>query len=191
VTKNGKRVVSNEVKVLVVAHCVLNRSTRWWRNGRPLEKNQGPVREILEFLAKYNIGAFQLPCPEFTAVGNPRPPATKDDYLNVTGFKEHCRRLAVKAAEQLRTLVQKSRNPRIKIMAIVGVERSPTCGVKSTPRTLNGETRFLCEKGIFLEMLEKEISKNGLKVPIIGLDMRNPKSLCRELEKLANAASIM
>jgi len=56
---------------------------------------------------------------------------------------------------------------------------------------LNGETRFLCEKGIFLEMLEKEISKNGLKVPIIGLDMRNPKSLYRELEKLANAASIM
>jgi predicted secreted protein len=180
---------TEEAKVLVLSHCILNRATRWWQNGRPIERNQGPIGQVLEFLSSRNIGAVQLPCPEFVFLGNPRSPATKDEYENLPGFRAHCESLAKDLAQHLRTLVTMARRPRIKLIALSGVERSPTCGVKCTPRTVNGKTEYVEEKGLFIEFLEREIRNHGLEIPIIGLDMNNPRDFCRRLSDLLDKTS--
>ncbi|MBS7615044.1 DUF523 domain-containing protein [Candidatus Bathyarchaeota archaeon] len=172
------------IMVLVVAHCVLNRTTRWWQKGQDVERNMGPVCEILRFLSKNKIGVFQLPCPEYMFLGNPRPPATKDDYKNLQGFKEHCEQLAVDSAKHLRLLVKKGREPKTVLLAIVGIERSPCCGVSCTPRKFDGETKYKNEKGLFFEALFEELKKLGCTIPMIGLDMHQPDDVCRKLAVL-------
>ncbi|MEM2639471.1 MAG: hypothetical protein QW113_05585, partial [Candidatus Bathyarchaeia archaeon] len=77
-------------KVLVLSHCLLNKSTRWWQDGKPIERNIGLAAELVEFSLRHNVGVFQMPCPEFTFCGNPRPSRTKDEYEALPGFKEHC-----------------------------------------------------------------------------------------------------
>lgn len=74
-----------EVKVVILPHCILNRGTRWGQEGNPLERNRGLVSSVVTFLAERKIGAIQLPCPEFTFFGNPRPPATKGEYESLPG----------------------------------------------------------------------------------------------------------
>jgi len=174
----------NEAMVLVVAHCVLNRSTRWWQKGQPIERNQGPADQTLQFLSENKVGVVQLPCPEFTFLGNPRSPATKDDYESLPGFKEHCERLALDSAKQLKTLVEMGRNPRITVLAVVGVERSPSCGIESSPRRVKGTVIYVKEKGLFFESLEKEINDLGLRIPMLEMNLHQPDELCRKLTEL-------
>ncbi len=175
---------SRDAIVLVVAHCVLNQSTRWWQKGQNVKRNLGPVYEILRFLSEEKIGVFQLPCPEYTFLGNPRPPATKDYYKNLRGFKEHCEQLAVDSAKHLSLLVEKGREPKTVLLAVVGIERSPCCGVNCTPRNIGGETKYEKEKGLFLEALFEELKKFGHTIPMVGLDMHQPDDVCRKLAAL-------
>ena len=158
-----------EAGVLVTAHCILNRATRWWQNGKPKEEDRGPVSEILQLLSALKIDMVQLPCPEFTFCGNPRPPRTKDEYNNLPGFRLHCERLAKASALNLKDMATTGRKPGIKIPAVVGVEKSPTCGVGRTPRTVDGKRKYLREKGLFFEILEKELTSLGVDTPFVGV----------------------
>ncbi|MEM2146809.1 MAG: hypothetical protein QW279_15705, partial [Candidatus Jordarchaeaceae archaeon] len=170
-----------EVMFLAVAHCILNRSTRWWQKGKLIENNKGSVTQILQFLSNNKIGVFQLPCPEFTFLGNPRPSMTKDDYESLSGFKEHCKKLALESAMNIKILIEMGSKPKITVFAIIGVGRSPSCAITSSPRKINGKIEYVKEKGLFFEFLEKETKMLGINVPFIELDMQNPKETCQEL----------
>lgn len=170
------------LRVLVLSHCLLNKSTRWWQEGKPFERNVGLANEIIEYILRHNVGVIQMPCPEFTFCGNPRPSRTKDEYEALLGFKEHCEKLAKIVAEQIRTLVVMSRKPRIQIMAIIGVKRSPSCAIRSAISKRNG-TLHHNEKGIFIEALEKEIDVNQ-SIPFIEFDFDNPDEAIKDLKRL-------
>lgn len=173
-----------EVKVLVLSHCILNRATRWWQEGKSLQRNRGPVSPVVGFLARRKIGAVQLPCPEFTFFGNPRPPATKGEYESLPGFRRHCGNLARESAKNLKTLIAKGTGPKIRVLAVVGIERSPSCGVEYVPRTVDGETRYVGEKGFFLELLERELERVEITVPFVGVDLHEPDNFCKKLDEL-------
>jgi len=173
-----------EAGVLVTAHCILNRATRWWQNGKPKEEERGPVSEILQLLSALKIDVVQLPCPEFSFCGNRRPPRTKDEYNNLPGFRLHCERLAKASAQNLWDMATMGRKPGIKILAVVGGEKSPTCGVGSTPQTVDGEKKYLEEKGLFLEILEKELKNLGLETPFVGVHLDKPEESRKRLHDL-------
>ena len=69
------------------------------------------------------------------------------------------------------------------------VERSPSCGVECTPRKINGKTKYVEEKGISFEALDKEMKDFGFTVPMIGLDTHQPEELCRKLIELMRKAT--
>ena len=173
-----------EAPVLVLSHCILDRSTRWWQPGKSIAQNRGPVSQVIEFLSARNVGAVQLPCPEFSFFGNPRAPATKNEYESLPDFRSHCENLARDAAQQLKTLTAMACNPKIRILTVIGVERSPSCGVEFTPRTVNGETQYVKEKGLFIEFLKKKMRNQGLTMPFLGLDMRRPEESVKRLAHL-------
>ncbi|MEM3041810.1 MAG: hypothetical protein QXG97_07305, partial [Nitrososphaerota archaeon] len=148
-------------------------ATRWRKKGQQ-PRAEGPVKEILNYLSAHKIGVIQLPCPEVTFSGNPRPPRTKDEYERLPGFSLHCERLAKTSAEYLKALTAMFREPRIQILAIVGIVHSPTCGVRSAPRGIGGKAEYVEEKGLFFEILEKELRNLGLKIPFIEIDLDRP-----------------
>ena len=175
-----------ELRILVLSHCILNRATRWWQKGKPIDNNQGMSIQVLDLLSQLKIGVVQLPCPEFTFCGNPRPPRTRDEYLSLPGFREHCTRLADETAKYLKNLIDNAREPPIRILAIVGVERSPTCGVKHTPIGRGDDKRYVEEKGIFIELLTKRLGKMGLKIPCIEIDLDRPEEFTEKISELTN-----
>jgi len=175
---------SGELQVLLLSHCILNRSTRWWQNGKPLRNNRGLIIQILDLLSRLEIGVIQLPCPEFTFCGNPRPPRTRDEYADLPGFQQHCARLADEVSGYLKNLVEKARNPPIRVLAIVGVERSPTCGVKCTPIGRGANRRYVEKRGIFIELLIKNLRKRGLEIPIVGVDLDKPEEFAEIIDRL-------
>lgn len=171
-------------KVLVVSHCLLNKSVRWWQEGKSLERNIGLANEIIQYALKHNVGLIQMPCPEFTFCGNPRPSKTKDKYEKLWGFREHCERLAKNVAEQIRNLVTMSKKPQISIVAIVGIRRSPSCAVNSAIALRNGILNQ-SEKGIFIEFLEHELRSCCQIMPLfLEYDFDNPAEAIDKLEKL-------
>lgn len=174
-----------ELRVVAVAHCILNQSTRWWKEGK--RPRRGMVKKVIEALASMRIGAVQMPCPEFSFCGNPRPSRTREEYESLPGFTVHCRRLARDAAENLKALTVLSKRPKIKIVAVIGVERSPTCGVKLTPyrRTVHGGFEYREAKGLFMEALEEELRTLKIVVPMLGLDLERPENLIAEIKDKA------
>ncbi len=173
-----------ETQVLVLSHCILNRATRWWQSGKPIENNLGMSIRILELLARLKIGVVQMPCPEFTFCGNPRPPRTRDEYSSLPGFREHCARLADETAKYLKSLIENAREPPIRILAIVGVERSPTCGVKCTPIGRAVDKRYEKKKGIFIDLLIESLRKMGLEIPTVGIDLDKPEEFAEIVDRL-------
>lgn len=172
------------LKVLVVSHCLLNKSVRWWQEGKPLERNIGLANNVVEYALRHNIGLIQMPCPEFTFCGNPRPSRRKDEYEALPGFKEHCERLARSFAEQIRMLVAMSKSPRIHIIAIIGIKRSPSCAVGTAISMRNG-VLYQNEKGIFIEFLEKELNAySQARLPFLEFDFDSPGELIEILEKI-------
>ena len=183
-TEKFKGKAMYEIPILVVSHCILNRSTRWWQREKPIAKNRGMTIRILSIVARLRMGIIQLPCPEFTFCGNPRPPRTKDEYLELPGFREHCRKLAEEAAEELMNLIKNAKEPRIKILAVIGVERSPTCGVKCTPVGKGSFKRYVEEEGIFIRMLNESLKKREIYVPFMGVDLDEPEKIAKKISRL-------
>ncbi|MEM1515120.1 MAG: 2-thiouracil desulfurase family protein [Candidatus Bathyarchaeia archaeon] len=172
-------------KVLIVSHCLLNKSVRWWQKGKPPERNIGLANEIVQYALKHNIGLIQMPCPEFTFCGNPRPSRTKDEYERLQDFRNHCKKLAESVTEQIRTLTTMSENPQIQIVAVIGIKRSPSCAVNSAIAIKNGVVNQN-EKGIFIELLKSELSSHCQIIPpFFEYDFDNPNELIEILEKLS------
>jgi len=176
--------MNSSSRILVLSHCLLNKSTRWWQNGKPIERNIGLAKEIIEFALGHNIGIIQMPCPEFTFCGNPRPSRTKDEYEMLPGFNEHCDKLAGIVIEQLKTLIKMSKKPQIQILAIVGVRRSPSCAVNSAIKVMDDGVRSYGEKGIFTSALERKMLREGLSATFLEFDFDNPNEIVVELERL-------
>jgi uncharacterized protein YbbK (DUF523 family) len=67
---------------------------------------------------------------------------------------------------------------------VVGVAHSPTCGVKCTPRTVDGKVKYVEEKGLFIEILEKQMEKLGLKTTFIEFDFHKPENFSKILHSI-------
>ncbi len=173
-------------KVLVLAHCLLNKSTRWWQDGKPIERNMGLAEQVVRFALKNKIGIVQMPCPEFTFCGNPRPSRTKDQYETLPNFKKHCERIANLVVEQLKTLTIMSRKPQIRIVAVIGIKNSPSCATNHVLRRINNEIQPSEEKGVFIEILERKMLKIGLNPPFLEFDFDSPNKIVEELNRILN-----
>jgi predicted secreted protein len=170
-------------KVLILSHCLLNKSTRWWQNNKSIERNRGLATQLIEVASRFNVGVIQLPCPEFTLCGNPRPPRTKDEYEMLPGFTEHCDRMARLVAEQIKTLITMSKKPRIEILAVIGVKRSPSCAVNSAIRRV-GCGKYAEDEGIFMGFLRREMLKMNLSPSFLEFDFDEPEGIRGDLIKV-------
>ena len=140
-------------KIVVGAHCILNQNSR--AQGKAYYT--GMINEIVDVIRKHEVGIIQMPCPELTYAGLLRPSQTKEQY-DTPAFRRHCRQIASSTADQVEEYVRNG----FKVLAILGVEGSPTCGVE--------ETSFQeANLGILVEELQSELKKRKVEVPMKGV----------------------
>jgi len=155
-------------KIIVLAHCLLNQNSI--SDGTADLPAQ--FTEVIRLLMANDIGIIQMPCPEFLCLGLDRQDkqgAGRDLLLENTrirnllekgGNLEILREKAKEIVFQLEEYIQYG----FKIVGIIGVNRSPSCGVETTTKEGN-ETGG---RGVFMEIIENELEKKGINIPMIG-----------------------
>jgi predicted secreted protein len=137
------------------------------------------IKPIIQELLNHEINLVQMPCPEILFEGYERgldrEPKGYRNY-DTPEFRELCDNLASKAGELIQILISKG----FKVVAIFGIEYSPSCAVNYQFE----KGRTLHQKGIFIESLKQELEKRGVSVPFIGINRRSPKKAINKLKEI-------
>ncbi len=157
-------------RVVLVSHCILNQSTRARWPGGGARRDTGILRDVLEMLMAEGIGVVQMDCPEFSLFGNPRRPRTKEGY-DTPEFKEICSQIAGRTCDRI-IAFQKTGPKGVEVVAVLGVEGSPSCGVRRTPRIIDDEGVDASEPGLLMETIMDEMRRRGIETPILGMSFR-------------------
>lgn len=148
-------------KFALVAHCILNQNSRVFG----LAEEPGVIRKVIETLMRNDVGVIQMPCPELIYAGLARTPKTREQYDNLE-FRSLCRKIAEKLASQ----VSEYERREIKLKIVVGIDGSPSCGVKNS--------------GILVEELRAALDKIGVSAPFCDVNVNNLEEGVAEIEKL-------
>lgn len=159
-------------KVIFISHCILNQNTVV----SPLARAKGPYRDIINIIMDYGIGIHQLPCPEFRHLGLKREPMTKEEYDT-----EEYRILCKKISKDIINVMKEYLNNGYQIVGLIGINSSPTCGIRK-------------EKGILMEELlslasELEINLKTIDVPTNYRDGDIGKEFVIELERFIKSST--
>ena len=175
-------------RIVVVSHCILNVHC--------LEDNlaeyAGLEEDVLKLLISKEVGIFQIPCPEMDLQGIFRKPLPKDSYDNVK-IRNHYRKMVKSIVNHLLWFDEKG----YEIVAILGADGSPTCGISKVGKWKNvkgkkefpKDVEFVKGVGVFMEELQKELAKVKINTKWIGipgksLKSRNPEIFEKTLTKI-------
>ena len=166
-----------ELGFVAVAHCILNQATRWWNEGKGSEPVQGALWRVVKRLDELGVGVYQLPCPEITFLGNPRPSLTWEDYARQRGYEEHVKELSSEACSDIEALINMSRRPRLRLLGLIGLARSPSCAARDVgPTSKPG--------GIFFEKLFTELRRRGMEPKLVEIDLKDLDATLPRLDEL-------
>ena len=143
-------------EVVFISECLVNQNIRAY--GVKNMKGQGPVREIVEELARNGIGFDVVPCTEYLWEGLKRRACGRRHY-DVPEYRKICREVAEKVVEKYKAYLDDG----YKVKGYIAVEGSPSCAVVAA---VGSDL-----PGVFIEELKKELRKNNLELPFIGAKM--------------------
>lgn len=159
-----------------MSHCILN--VHSLEDG--LAEYPGLEEEIVRSLIEKGVGIVQLRCPETRLHGIQRLPMPKDTY-DKPEIRASYAAQARDEALQLREFVRNG----AEIVAVIGAEASPSCGVNIVGRWKEGvppETRrfpedvdFVEGRGVFMEELEEALAAEGIRPKWIGVPGKSLK----------------
>jgi predicted secreted protein len=186
-------------RVVFLSHCLLNENTRYLGGACRC----GAVGEVVQACLDGGLGIVQMPCPEQHAWGG----VLKRRLLWFFGAEGtlryrlrrvllpvslwYTRRVYKKIARQVADQIADYQSSGFTVVGIVGVEGSPSCGVRQTldaKRSLELVGRLppaahakdvnaivqacLVEgSGMFVEVLREELERRGLVVPFLAHDL--------------------
>ncbi len=149
-------------RIILLSHCLFNQEVR----AKGFERDEKLVKRIFEIISKANLPVFQMPCPEFTFLGE-REKMTYDEYEKLSKFREHCKELA----EDVSNFIKKWNGEPI----IVGIAGSPSCSL-SRVKVGNEKKKGT---GIFMQELKRRI-----KGKYIEIDYDFPEESLRKFSKV-------
>ncbi len=132
------------------------------------------IKPIVQLLIDNDINIIQMPCAETLFKDSLiREPMGISKY-NTKEFNEHCEVLAEEVSKQVHMI---SKNG-YEVIAILGIEQSPSCCVNYIYTNHGMEKR----KGLFMDKLCKKIE--DLDIPVIGINRKYINKSLKELEKV-------
>jgi predicted secreted protein len=155
--------------VIFVAHCVLNQNAV----SDGTASYPGPIKEILELLHSSDVGIIQMPCPELhclgldrgNALGGSTPVIQENTRIRkILSQSLHSERIK-QLAQSIVSQILEYRKHGFEIKGVIGVNRSPSCGVNSTSK----DNQEVDGKGVFMEALHKTLQSYGMDVNMVGI----------------------
>ncbi|UCE19994.1 MAG: DUF523 domain-containing protein [Gemmatimonadota bacterium] len=173
--------------VVFVAHCILNQNSI--SDGTAVYP--GFIQEIMEVLCTTHVGIVQMPCPEFLCLGLDRgnidgstsPVVEENTRIRETMGRRFAARKIEQLAQDLVFQISEYRKYGFHILGIVGINRSPSCGVDTTSKN----NREIGGEGVFIEILRKELQKNRMDIDIVGIKPSEPGKAVKAIRTLMDA----
>lgn len=181
-------------KIILVSHCILNTASKVDKSRAIDETPEERLRK--KFLSKAiqcGIQIIQLPCPEYKLYGNKRWGHTKDQFDH-PHFHQQCRQMLEPFIQDLKNYIQEKE--KYEVLAIIGIDGSPSCGVNFTCRgqwggemmsnthlyeTLSTIYRA-SESGVMIDVFSAMLKDANISVPIYGLDGTQTETIMQLLE---------
>ena len=164
-------------KIVVVSHCLLNVHS--------LEDNlamyPGLEEEVVNLLIKKGVGIYQIPCPEMELSGIFRKALPKESYEHPK-IRKGYHQLAEKITGALSCYLKKG----YEIVAVLGAEGSPTCGVELVgkwkedvkgKREFPRDIEFVSGTGVFVEEFKSLLKKANIHPEWVGIPGKSIRSL--------------
>lgn len=134
------------------------------------------IKPIVQLLIDNDINIIQMPCAEATFNKSLiREPKGLSKY-NTEEFNKHCQKEADSVIDEIKNIV----NSGYKVIAIMGIEQSPSCCVNYIYTNKGNEKR----RGLFIEKVYEGIKEYN--IPIIGINRKYIRKALIELEKIIN-----
>lgn len=134
------------------------------------------IKPIVELLINKDINIVQMPCAEASYNNSLiREPKGIIKY-DTEEFNKHCVALTDETAKQVKNIT----NSGYKVIAIMGIEQSPSCCVNYIYTNKGMQNRM----GLFMEKLKENLIEEN--IPFIGINRKYIKKSLKELEKTIN-----
>ena len=134
---------------------------------------KGSIKPFVKLLVDNDINIIQMSCAESSFNNNLiRKPMGLSKYNN-EDFNNHCEKLAEYTASEIKNVISSG----YKVIAVLGIEQSPSCCVNYIYTNHGNENR----KGLFMEKLSKKIEE--FNIPMLGI---NRKYISKSLKQLEN-----
>lgn len=177
-------------KILLVSHCLLNTASKLKSfDEAAMAAEQELRRKVLQLAIEEDICLLQLPCPEYLQYGYQRWGHTYDQFDNAF-FRKRCREMLEPIVLQLEEYLKHA--DEFQILGVLGIDGSPSCGVKYTCRAKWGgefEGRDVAEvfhscklesgRGVFMEVFEEMLKEKGICLKLEGLFAPEPERALR------------
>jgi predicted secreted protein len=156
-------------RLVVVSHCIMNVHSL----EDDLAIYPGLEREVVELLIEKGVGIYQIPCPEMELSGIFRKALPKDSYEHPK-IRAFYWELAETLSKTLKWYVKKG----YKIVAVIGAEASPTCGIDYVGRWKKGaegkklfpkDIEFIPGRGVFMEEFKTALENISVHPEWVGI----------------------
>lgn len=172
IEKGGFRIKRSR-KIVILCHCLLNLNAKI----RGIANYPEITKDLIQYLLDREIGIIQLPCPEFTLLGEARWGQSESQYATPY-FRKHCRKIAMEMADQVEEYLRHN----YQILGVIGIDGSPSCGVNSTcqgewggelsanpnlSETLSS-IRMIDSPGVLIKELKSALKERTIDLPFLG-----------------------
>lgn len=171
-------------KILLVSHCILNQNSV----SDGTAEYPGINEIIIKKLLHANIGIIQLPCPEIMCLGldrrdirgGERQVVVENTRIRYELKKRDSIRIINDLVEQIMLQINEYIKNGFNILGIIGVNRSPSCGVNTTSEN----NQEVPGEGIFINILRKELEMKQIKINMIGIKGSETRKALEFIESL-------
>lgn len=171
-------------RVILVAHCILNQNAISDGTAAFPGMDEAVVRRILASGA----GILQLPCPEVRCLGLDRGdekgglhPVLEENTRIRQALEEPtaAHRLSELTEAVVREIEDYQRHD-FHVLGIVGIDRSPSCGVNTTSQG----NQEVPGRGCFMDALQVALARRGLALHCIGIKASQPDVALARIDTL-------
>lgn len=176
-------------KILFVSHCLFNDGTKL-KNQNPteMEEERREKRKLLHALLDAGIELVQLPCPEFILYGANRWGHASSQF-DTAFFRNESKNMLKPFLLQMEEY--SSHPERFEILGIVGINGSPSCGVRFTydgewggefsgnPHLRDTLASLKKEEkpGVFMKVFMEMLEERGYKIPFYSFEDLKEKNI--------------
>lgn len=156
-------------RVIFVAHCMLNQNSISDGTADYPSAHADVIRALMDA----QVGIVQMPCPELCCLGLDRGNiygAESPVVVENTRIRKELQKAPASAhlavlVDQVILQIEEYQKHGFTILGIVGINRSPSCGVDTTSDYDNE----IEGQGVFVAAIQEALAAKNLPIPIIGI----------------------